>query len=222
MTIPFEVFDAGVSSHGFKLYALIGKFADNATGEAWPSRAVLAGGLGMSKPDSVDRYLRELEVADLIKVRHRWKDAHGNVSFERSEAYRVRTSSLITLLKGYPRDKGQGCPRDNGEGALVARGRVPPAAGYELEPQELEPKNYQQGPAPIPDDWQPNVKHREQAQKRCLDVEAVAAYFKSYVIEHDWKRKDWDRAFESWLARENPKPQAVPRSGNAGGRLWQE
>ncbi|NKV30736.1 hypothetical protein GS921_13385 [Rhodococcus hoagii] len=77
-------------------------------------------------------------------------------------------------------------------------------------------------PEPLPDDWQPNAKHQEQAQKKCLDLDAVAAYFKSYVIEHDWVRKDWDRAFESWLAREKSKPQVVPRSGNAGGRLWQE
>ncbi|MFM1724041.1 helix-turn-helix domain-containing protein [Rhodococcus sp. PAM 2766] len=209
MTIPFEVFDSGISSHAFKLFAFIGKFADSATGEAWPSRAVLAKGLGMSKPDSVDKYLRELESAGLLKVQHRWKDTSGNVAFERSDTHRERTSSLITLLRGYPRGGGKGAP--------VTGGRVPPAAGY-----ELNPKNYQQGPAPFPDDWEPNSKHREQAKKRCLDLEAVAAYFKSYVVEHDWARKDWDMAFESWLAREIPKPHAVPTSGNAGGRLWQE
>lgn len=86
-------------------------------------------------------------------------------------------------------------------------------------------------PISIPCDWKPSQEHQDYAQSRCLDLDAVAAYFKSYVVERSWERKDWDLAFSSWLSREQPKPkgQVGARAGSYGvktgtykGRVWQE
>ncbi|WP_425528688.1 helix-turn-helix domain-containing protein [Rhodococcus maanshanensis] len=83
------------------------KYADSHTREAWPSRATLAQGLGLSRPASVDQYVKELEAAGLIKVQARWKDRDGNHSFEKSATHKERGSSLYSA-QGVVRQTAQG------------------------------------------------------------------------------------------------------------------
>ncbi len=81
-TGPFSIVPEWVTtstlSHGaVRLYALLARYADYSTGEAWPSRATLALRLRMST-DSIDRLSKELQDLGAVEVirRHdgsRWK-----------------------------------------------------------------------------------------------------------------------------------------------------
>lgn len=68
--IPHWVLGRGLSSAAIHLYVVLVKYADNSTGEAWPSRETLANDIGKSK-DSVDRYIRELVAAGALAVTRR-------------------------------------------------------------------------------------------------------------------------------------------------------
>lgn len=77
---------------------------------------------------------------------------------------------------------------------------------------------------PIPDDWEPNKEHREQATRAGHNIDAVAAKFRSWAIERDIRLKSWDARFTAWIHVERaPKPQAGTTSGRSpSGRYWQE
>lgn len=77
-------------------------------------------------------------------------------------------------------------------------------------------------PEPLPDHWAPNDAHRRDALKRNHDVDALALKFRNWAVQKNERLRDWDMRFSMWIADEKQRPQAVPRSGNAGGRLWQE
>lgn len=68
--IPHWVLTRGLSSAAIHLYVVLVKYADNSTGEAWPSRETLAHDIDKSK-DSVDRYIKELVAAGALAVTRR-------------------------------------------------------------------------------------------------------------------------------------------------------
>jgi len=68
--IPHWVIFSGVSSGAIHLYAVIAKYADYDTHEAFPSRKTLAKGIGKS-PDTVDRHIKELEAIGALNVTKR-------------------------------------------------------------------------------------------------------------------------------------------------------
>jgi len=69
--VPEWVTTSEVSSGAVRLYALLARYADYATGEAWPSRATLAVRLRMST-DSIDRFSKELQALGAIEVVRRF------------------------------------------------------------------------------------------------------------------------------------------------------
>lgn len=103
--------------------------------DVWPSRAVLAREMGMTKPDSVDKYLAELRDAGLI------------VSEQRRRSGNMKTSSKHTLRLVAPRTPAEVADRIKrsaadtpAPGYRYPRQRNPdtPVRGYELEEVELE------------------------------------------------------------------------------------
>lgn len=81
--VPEWVMSLPIAHGAFRLYALIARYADYSTGEAFPSRSTLGERLGVST-DTVDRWLRELTKAGAVEITHR---KNGKVN--RTNLYRV-------------------------------------------------------------------------------------------------------------------------------------
>lgn len=71
--VPSWLLDVAPSG-AVHLYAVLARYADNQTGQAWPSRAKLAKRLGCST-DTVDRALKALVAAGALTITHRWTPA---------------------------------------------------------------------------------------------------------------------------------------------------
>lgn len=105
--------------------------------DVWPSRDVMAQGMGLKKPQSVDKYLAELRGAGLI------------VSERRKRASDMNTSSKHTLLLTVPRADEEIAARRASREAIPYNGqRYPrqrtaaiPSRGQELDEHELEQPN---------------------------------------------------------------------------------
>jgi biotin operon repressor len=91
--IPDWVIDLDISSTAFRLYAVLAKYADNQTHQAFPSRETLADRLKCSVK-TVERAVQELEAAGAIR-----KESRGRYH-----------STLYTLVMSRPR--GQKCPNE--------------------------------------------------------------------------------------------------------------
>lgn len=94
--IPHWIIFSGVSSGAIHLYAVLAKYADWESGEAFPARSTLAKDLGKS-PDTVDRHLKELKDigAITIEARHR-KGTKEN----RSNKYTLIGSRTVAATLG--------------------------------------------------------------------------------------------------------------------------
>lgn len=105
--------------------------------DVWPSRAVMAQGMGLKKPQSVDKYLDELRHTGLI------------VSERRKRASDMNTSSKHTLLLFVPRTDDEVATQKASHEAIPYNGqRYPrqrtaaiPSRGQELDEGELEQLN---------------------------------------------------------------------------------
>ena len=69
-TVLDDVLDAGVSSGAVHLYVVLGRYTDNDTGRAFPSRATLAKAMGKTLR-TIDTYIRELVKIGAILVTRR-------------------------------------------------------------------------------------------------------------------------------------------------------
>lgn len=87
--IPEWVLDAEISDRAVRLYAVLGRYADNA-GESHPSRTTLAKRVQCSR-DSIDRAIRELEGVGALSAEPRYEDDE--------EGGRRQTSNLYTILR---------------------------------------------------------------------------------------------------------------------------
>lgn len=85
--VPHWLVDAGASPQAIALFVILGSYADNDTGECWPSRATLAARLGQSR-DSVDRRLKELRALGAVEWQQR-KDEAG----QRSNLYTLHLTT---------------------------------------------------------------------------------------------------------------------------------
>lgn len=70
--IPHWVIFSGVSSGAIHLFAVLAKYADYDTHEAYPARTTLAKGIGKSV-DTVDRHVKELQKIGALEVTKRKK-----------------------------------------------------------------------------------------------------------------------------------------------------
>lgn len=82
-----------LSDRAVRLYAILRRKADNATGVAWPSRATLAAALRGCSKESVDRAVKELVTAGAVTTERRFD--HERKQWQ-STRYTVMTSSPVT------------------------------------------------------------------------------------------------------------------------------
>lgn len=68
--VPEWILDADVSANAVRVWAVLRSYADNKTGECWPSRATVAKRCGQSV-DTVDRAVKELVRVRALSVRRR-------------------------------------------------------------------------------------------------------------------------------------------------------
>jgi hypothetical protein len=60
----------------------------------------------------------------------------------------------------------------------------------------------------LPDDWQPNDRHREIAEERGVDLQREVFTFRNHAQSNDRRQADWNAAFRTWLG--NAKPAQRP------------
>lgn len=121
--IPTWVIDADISDRAIKLYAILAGYADNNTGECWPSRRLLADRLGCSV-DSLDRARNELVSIGALIVTVRI-DSDGS-----------QRSNLYTVMRAIP----QGGSRTDADTPL-GTGAHPPlgtGAAHNYTQEELD------------------------------------------------------------------------------------
>ena len=132
--VPEWVLDASVSDRAVRIYALIARYADNDTLQAFPSRETLAKRAGCNVK-SVDRAIAELQtVGALIKSHRRSGDAYqSNLYTVRRIPGHLRTPESPGGDTTVPRvGTGESLGRDTG---------VPLTRTTELEPPNIEPLN---------------------------------------------------------------------------------
>lgn len=148
--------EGGLSGNALALYVILSSFADNSTGEAYPSKATLAKLMQFKKPDSVNDYVAELQKLGLVTVADRYTDTGA------------RTSNLYTVRRSIPLASAEQMPATcQDDGTTPVDRSTPPAAkgdpypaqrvaptpdsGYELYPGELDPRNNTQGITTVAD-----------------------------------------------------------------------
>lgn len=88
--IPHWVIFSGISSGAIHLYAVLAKYADNDTGQAFPARSRLASDLGKSV-DTIDRTAKELVQVGALRVTQR-----------KRKGSKENYSNLYTLITANP------------------------------------------------------------------------------------------------------------------------
>lgn len=127
--VPEWVLDAKISDRALRVYAVLARYADNDTLQAFPGRATIAERVRCSVK-SVDRALEELISVGAIEKEHRVKDG-------------VYQSSLFTVIR-----VGVGTAVTPGVGTRVTLGgdtgdaRVGTRVTNRTITSELEPENY--------------------------------------------------------------------------------
>lgn len=124
-SIPEWLLDTPISDGAIRQYLILTRYADNETGEAWPSRSTLAERQGCST-DTVDRRNRELVEAGGLVMQPRFDDA-GDRTSNRYFVVRVRPGARDVAGTG-PCDDAATGPREDAAQNLTHS---------ELEPSEL-------------------------------------------------------------------------------------
>lgn len=100
--VPEWIIDADISDRALRLWCVLRRRSDKATGWAQESRAKLAARLRTSVK-SIDRALRELEDAGAVTIHPRWSNAAGtSFSFTRDAEHSVRAPSGYVLKTAPP------------------------------------------------------------------------------------------------------------------------
>jgi hypothetical protein len=110
--VPHWLIDAGASPQAVTLYAVLGMYADNQSGECWPSRAALARRVGKSR-DSIDRWLTELRTLGAVS----WTQRQG-------PSGDPNQSNVYTLCRIRA---AEGCRDNAAGGAAPTRHRTTPS-----------------------------------------------------------------------------------------------
>ena len=100
--IPEWVIDLEMSAGAFRLYAILGRYADWADGTAWPSRKTLANRLKASV-DSTDRWLRELVEVGALEISRRIDKTPNATNRNLTNLYKIiRVAPLAPSRKDAP------------------------------------------------------------------------------------------------------------------------
>jgi hypothetical protein len=133
VAVPIKLLDAlaerAITPAAFSLAVVMLSHVNRKRGDwvIWPSRQILASKMRLRKADNIDKYVRELEKADLIKVERR-QEARTKTK------NRYDLTALAVRVREIPPKQGPSIPPD--QGVLIPPGKgpsIPPGEGVELE-----------------------------------------------------------------------------------------
>lgn len=217
--LPEWILDASVSDRAIRVYALLARYADSETLEAFPSRQTLAKRAGCHVK-SVDRAIEELEgLGALIKTHRRSGEAYtSNLYILR----RVATPESLGRDMSVPRVGTRVSPgRDTG---------VPLTITIEEEPKELEILN--DIARKFDEFWAayPRKKGKGQARKafeRALkktDIETILEGVREFIANGRWEDEQFIAYPATWLNGERWSDEygskAVRATPGPGKREW--
>ena len=198
--------EASLSRNARFLYVVLSSFANNETGECFPSRSELARLMGYSKAASVDPYLAELVDARLISVEHRVTDKGDPTS----NLYTVKRSlAEVTAIS----PNGEGVVPVSGLGVVPVSGppwsppadhpgprertTVVPVSGHELDPLQLHPTNETQLSTNA-------ARSNGSAKRETHEVEDLFGRFWSYY-PNNYGKKQAKEKFETAIKTNDPE-----------------
>jgi hypothetical protein len=215
------VFELGLSAPAIGLYAAFLKFADNETGESFPSRQTLAKILNVSVP-TVDKYIEELREAGLVRSFPRWRDTEGKVSDVKSDRFNAQTSNGYIVL-GY----------EGVSNIFTRRGQESLPGGVknlytnythvELDPDITRggapPKKSSRGTR-ISEGWMPDPKTVEKVKADLpgLDLASEHEKFVDYFLSVSGSKGvkvDWNATWRNWMRRAKQWSPAGQGSGES-------
>lgn len=181
----------------FVLVALA-DFADEA-GTCYPGQERIADMTGMHR-SSVVRHLKSLETSGLISRQHR----QGRKGQRTSDRYVLHLSNVAPSNVAESNVGESNVASDAGPMSHPAQNQ---RRTMRQEPSVEPPENRQSSLSrrrpqiPIPDDWQPNALHGEQARARGVDVHREAEAFRNHAESVDRRLSSWDAGFRTWLTK---------------------
>ena len=95
--LPHWILFSPTSSNAVRTYAVLAKYRDADTGQAFPSRATLAKDVGVRSVRSIDGYLRELRDIGALSIKRRRKPGPHPLS---GLVYRMRVAADAPLNDG--------------------------------------------------------------------------------------------------------------------------
>lgn len=190
--VPEWVIDAEITDRAVRVYALLARYADSETLQAFPSRETLAKRAGCHWR-SIDRAIDELVKLGAITKTHR-----RNGDSYQSNVYTLRR--VLTQLSP---------PTDTAvQGVLTGESVGTDTAGNltittELEPIELEPLKSKKRNHKLPEDWVPSQKLLDLFATKWPDLDAdyEVEQFCTYWWANGGVKSNWDMAFRNWMNR---------------------
>lgn len=207
--VPEWILDADITHSALRVYAILARYADNETLEAFPSRETLAQ-RARCNVKTIDRAVQELQEIGALFKSHR----KANNGFQ---------SNVYTLRR---------IPAKMGSDTNVARVATPMSPPRDTNvaltiTTELEPKNerakfkngrYVAHSALL---QELHTKHPQ------LDILKELEAFGDFYAARGQAFKDWDAAFRTWVRRsadgfKEAKPAVKPAAKVPGARDWVE
>ena len=173
---PYElVDDETISPQAKAVYLVMDRHADYKTGATFVGKDRVARKCGYSKPDSIDRYLKELKDKGWISWKRRWRRSTGKVDASGRPVYEYSdstgegfepTTNLYTVHDRVATPSTAGIPVPPTAGIGIppaAGGPVPPTAGTNEKQLNENQLNENQGgaSAPVADAPAPKKKSRK-------------------------------------------------------------
>ena len=183
--LPEWVIDADISDRAVRVYAILARYADSETLQAFPSRETLAK-RARCHWRSIDRAIDELVKLGAVTKTHR----------KNGEAYQSNIYTLRRVLTGVS------LPTDTGDESLLTGVALPTDTGGNLtRTTKQEPKNdIAKKATRMPTDWQPSVEIQDTFSQKWPSL-SFFAELEAFTDHHTAKGstfKDWDAAFRSW------------------------
>lgn len=184
--IPEWLLDSGVSDKALRVYAILARYADNETMQAFPSRETIAE-RARCHVKTVDRALEELIGFRAITKKHR-KSGNGF------------SSNIYTV-------KRVGTKMSPGRDTNVATVGTPVSLGRDMDvaltrTTELEPDNdiVQKRASQIPSDWKPSPEFAEECRTKfpSLNISNEVEAFRDHHTSKGSTFKDHNAAFRTW------------------------
>lgn len=172
------------SGNAIKLYLVLTTYLHPGSPTVWPSRKTLAKALGLAKPASIDRYIKELEDLGGITVMPRYRKDGG----QSSSAYRIH--------------RARKTPERQGDGGVAQKGHPPVAQKGQLN---LDTNvNLEEKTMPDAVERAPGAPEILEGQTDALDVIDTAEtqwaeFWDAYPRKTAKKaaRRAWDKAIKS-------------------------